>query len=61
MNKIVRQKDDWGDYVIYVEECEKYEYENPDAIKSVEFYLHNPELKKIDDIIYKVENYLGDK
>ena len=27
MNKIVVERDSWGDPVIYVEDCKKYEYE----------------------------------
>ena len=38
MKKIKRSKDDWGDYVIYVEECDKYKYENQD--------LHNAKRRK---------------
>lgn len=57
MKKIYKQKDDWGQDVIYVEKCKKYEEEDPDTPKSKDFYLHNPDLERIDDIIYTVEDY----
>ena len=33
MKKIWREKDDWGQDVIYVEECEKFKYEHYDTPK----------------------------
>lgn len=57
MEKIYKEKDDLGQYVIYVEKCKKFEKEDPDVPKSKEFYLHNPDLERIDDIIYTVEDY----
>lgn len=40
--------------VIYVEECNKYEYENPEIPKKD---LHNENEHRIYDIIEQVENY----
>lgn len=60
MKKIFKEKDDWGQYIINVSECDKFKYENPDIPKDKEFYLHNPDLARIDDIIYRVESYLDD-
>ena len=59
MIKIYKEKDEWGQYIINVLECDNFKYENPDIIKDKNFYLHNPELKRIDDIIYKEENYFN--
>ena len=50
MKKIKQDKDSWGDTVIYVGKCQKYEYEKQED-------LHNSELPRIYDIIYQVENY----
>lgn len=33
MKVITREKDEWGDWVIYVTECEKFTYEHPDTPK----------------------------
>lgn len=38
MKKIKREKDSYGEYVIYVEKCDKYEYEDQD--------LHNAKKRK---------------
>lgn len=57
MEKIYKEKDDLEQYVIYVEKCKKFEKEDPDVPKNKEFYLHNPDLERIDDIIYTVEDY----
>lgn len=38
MKEIKKYKDSWGQYVIYVSKCEKYEYENQD--------LHNTKRRK---------------
>ena len=57
MKKIQRKKDDWGQDVIYVKECEKYEYEDPEIPKNPKFSIHNPEDGRMYDIIYAVENY----
>lgn len=54
MKKIWKEKDDLGQDVIYVEKCDKYEYENPEKPKND---LHNEMFVKIDDIIDAVENY----
>lgn len=57
MKKIKKCKDDWGEWVIYVEKCDKYRYENPEIAKIPIFDLHNKELEKIHDIIDAVEDY----
>ena len=57
MEKIKRMKDDWGEWVIYVEKCKKFNYEDPEVPKNPIFDLHNPELYKIYDIMDVVENY----
>lgn len=49
MKKTKKAKDSWGEYVIYVEKCDKYEYEEQD--------LHNIKNGRICDIMYLVENY----
>ena len=58
MEKIKRDKDSWGDLVIYVEKCTEYEYEEQTD-------LHNTKNKRLYDIMYLVENYynnnLGDR
>lgn len=38
MKQIKKRKDSWGQYIIYVEKCEKYEYENQS--------LHNSKTRK---------------
>lgn len=58
MKKTSKERDSWGEVVIYVEKCDKYEYEKqPD--------LHNTKNKRTCDIMYLVENYynnnLGDR
>ncbi len=50
MKKIKQDKDSWGDTVIYVGKCQKYEYEKQED-------LHNSKLPRIYDIMYQVENY----
>lgn len=30
MTKITKEKDSWGEWVIYVNRCKKFEEENPD-------------------------------
>ena len=30
MIKTQKKKDSWGEYIIYVQNCEKYKYENPE-------------------------------
>ena len=57
MEKIHKEKDRWGQYVIYVEKCKKYMYENPDGIKKQIFSLHNGKQAEICDIIDTVESY----
>ena len=32
MKKIKKEKDDWGHWVIYVYECDKFKYEHPDTV-----------------------------
>lgn len=34
MKKIKRSRDSWGEYVIYVQKCDKYKYENPEIPKT---------------------------
>lgn len=60
MKKTYKKKDDWGQDVIYVEECEKYEYEDPEVPKKAIIGIHNEEFEKIYDIIDAVENYFYD-
>ena len=60
MKKYTRQKDDWGQDIIYVEECTKYEYEDPDLPRKKPSTLHkkeNVKNERICDIMKKVENY----
>lgn len=57
MNKICRQKDEWGEWVIYVRKCERYEYEDPETPKKSAYDLHKQDLPKFCDIIDAVENY----
>lgn len=38
MEEIKKRKDSWGEYVIYVSKCNRYEYEKQD--------LHNTEIRK---------------
>lgn len=53
MTDIHTSKDEWGQYVIYVNKCEKYEYE-----EQIDTYdLHNIENRRIYDIILREENY----
>lgn len=33
MKKIQREKDEWGQWVIYVEECTRFKYEYPETPK----------------------------
>ena len=58
MKKIKKAKDSWGETVIYVLECEKYEYEKQSD-------LHNIKNKRMCDIMYLAGNYfnnnLGDR
>lgn len=60
MKKITRQKDHWGQDVIYVEKCTRYEYENPVQAKKTVSSLHNAENIRINDILYVLENYYSD-
>lgn len=30
MKKITKEKDSWGEYIIYVSNCKNYKYEEPD-------------------------------
>lgn len=57
MKTISKRKDDWGEWVIYVQKCDQYEYEDPDVPKNAISSLHNQEDERIYDIIYAVENY----
>lgn len=57
MKVITRGKDEWGEWVIYVTKCEKYEYEDPEIPKNPQFDLHNSEIPNFCDIIDAVENY----
>lgn len=57
MKVITRGKDEWGDWVIYVTKCEKYEYEDPEIQKNPLFDLHNSKTTDFCDIIDAVENY----
>ena len=52
MKKISKGKDHWGEIVIYVQKCDKYEYEEQN--------LHNTENNRVYDIMYLVENYYND-
>ena len=57
MKKIARSKDHWGDYVIYVEKCDKYEYENPEIPKTdiLVYIMQNNDI--LSDILNSVEDY----
>ena len=57
MKKITKEPDDWGQDVIYVQKCDKYEYEDQEIPKKSFSSIHNSEISKIDDIMYAVENY----
>lgn len=68
MLKVSRSRDVDGQKVIYVEECNKYEYENPEIpLKPINrhgVYIRtkNDKNPRIDDIIYKareLSNYEG--
>lgn len=58
MKKISKERDSWGEIVIYVEKCDNYKYEK-------QISLHNTKNKRTYDIMYLVENYynnnLGDR
>lgn len=64
MKKTVRIRDDWGQIVIYVEECEKFLYEfqkdmpklNKENMMSY-IKRKNAKIKRNHDIMYLVENY----
>lgn len=61
MTKINRDKDSWGQDVIYVEKCEKYIKQNQDLPIYITERLHNQENiinPRLCDIIQSVENYL---
>lgn len=59
MTKINRDLDSWGQKVIYVEECEKYEFEEPDVLKCLQHLCKQDDKnKRMFDIIHVVENYL---
>lgn len=68
MKKIVKIPDEWGQDVIHVAECDKYEYEyQPDMVylNKTEKYkksIHNVDNfknKRLNDILYVVENYFN--
>lgn len=50
MKKISKSRDSWNDLVIYVSECNKYEYEK----QEVNIRRGG---NRIYDIMYKVEDY----
>lgn len=48
MKKIKKVKDHWGQNVIYVQKCTRFEYETNEDLESI----HNiEELKKVCDIL----------
>ena len=48
MKKIHKEKDSYGDLVIYVEKCDKYVYENPEIPKKIiPLYIIEDFFKKI--------------
>lgn len=53
MKKIFREKDSYGELIIYVSKCDKYKYEE-------QIDLHNIKDKRMYDIMYLVENYYND-
>ena len=62
MTRISKEKDSWGQDVIYVEECEKYIKENQDLPIYILKRLHNKDKAvnpRICDIIQTVEDYLN--
>ena len=59
MLKIQREKDEWGQDVIYVESCSKYKFEDPETPK-VKLCIPDLYGNEIYDIIEKEENYRYD-
>lgn len=58
MKKTTKEKDSWGQYVIYVEECELYKYEEPDIPKNLRSLCKRNDTKmRLCDILEVVENY----
>ena len=57
MKKIKRCKDHYGQYVIYVQKCDKYKYENPEIPKiDIQVYImQNNDI--LSDILNSVEDY----
>jgi len=53
MKKIQKSNDDLGNPVIYVNECEKYEFETQ---KNDKIYLHKTDNDRIYDIIVNRSN-----
>lgn len=56
MKEITKEKDEWGQWVIYVYKCNKFKYEHPDTIKN-DLCKHNLNGFIKSDIIDKDENY----
>ncbi len=50
MKEITKEKDEWGQWVIYVWKCSNFEYEHPDTPK-VMLCQHDLENSEEDDII----------
>lgn len=58
MKKTTKEKDSWGQDVIYVEECDLYEYEEPDIPKNLQkLCKYNDTKMRLYDILEIVENY----
>ena len=57
MKKIKRDRDHWGEYVIYVQKCDRYKYENPEEpkVKIPVDITQNYDI--LCDIIDTAENY----
>lgn len=57
MKEIERCKDYYGQYVIYVQKCDKYKYENPEIPKTdISVYImQNNDI--LSDILNSVEDY----
>ena len=60
MIDVHRERDSWGNLVIYVEKCQKFEFENQQIPKFIQERLHKTEKVeniRIRDIISRAEYY----
>jgi len=61
MIEITKEKDSWGQNVIYVSKCKRYERQNQDLPIYIANRLHKGEIHKnprLYDILFCVEDYL---